>query len=173
MEKLTSKNAIEEHKIDWINGKYYNEDSHVRGKDFECFVGTMLNAAFSIRIDPIADPKLQVFRGENLQGMEIKLDERSTDPKCNHLSIEIGEKHSKKQLRYSKSGIFTRDNSWLYIQGNYREFWVFSKYQLVKYFNKHKPKVHILPKLMRFFLERDQMERLSLLRFDIDNCRRK
>jgi N6-adenosine-specific RNA methylase IME4 len=75
--------------------------------------------------------KFQYEIGENLQGFEIKYDARCTGDRgtlaTNQLSIEIAEKTKDSNLNYIDSGIYRNDNSWLYIQGNYMMFWIFSK----------------------------------------------
>jgi hypothetical protein len=67
--------------------------------------------------------------GENLQGFEIKYDSRFLD--TNRLSIEIAEKSKASNPLWVSSGIYRSDNSWLYIQGNYRCIYIFAKSLLI------------------------------------------
>lgn len=82
----------------------------------------------------------QLKVGENLQGFEIKYDERCTD--TGRLSIEVAEKsRNDSNLRWTPSGIFRDDNTWLYIQGNYNVIYVFAKNWLIRWHNLKKPKI--------------------------------
>jgi len=47
------------------------------------------------------------------------------------LSIEIAEKTKADNAKFVPSGIYRNDNSWLYIQGNFKTFWIFSKKLLI------------------------------------------
>lgn len=67
----------------------------------------------------------QFGTGENKQGIEIKLDNDVTD--TNKISIEIAEKSKASNSEYVPSGIYRNDNSWLYIQGNPKMIFIFSK----------------------------------------------
>ena len=55
----------------------------------------------------------------------------------NQLSIEIAEKTKAENSSWVASGIYRNDNSWLYIQGNPKEFFIFAKKDLI---NLHKTK---------------------------------
>ena len=78
------------------------------------------------------DKLFQYQVGENRQGHEVKLDSRCTE--TGRLSIEIAEKTRASNHAWQPSGILRRDNSWLYIQGNYQRVFVFPKSWLVRYF---------------------------------------
>jgi hypothetical protein len=67
-------------------------------------------------------------KGENRQGLEIKLDRkfRSTG----NLYIEIAEKSNPDREYYTESGIYRKDNSRWYGIGDYQTFYWFSKQQL-------------------------------------------
>jgi hypothetical protein len=102
------------------------------GLEFQDFVCTELAKAGLI-LQNLASRKYQYEVGENLQGFEIKLDQRCTETK--RLSIEVAEKtRNDPSLPWTDSGIMRGDNSWLYIQGNREKIFVFNKKFLVAYY---------------------------------------
>lgn len=137
-----------------------NNSGHINsfeiGAGFEDFVCIEL-AKQGIILQNIHSRKFQFETGENLQGFEIKYDSRctgcSTDkPPTNQLSIEIAEKTNSSNAYYVKSGIYRDDNSWLYIQGNYHQFWVFSKKLLLLLHESGRYKENTLPTIKTFYL---------------------
>lgn len=76
-------------------------------------------------LQPFTSRKYQYEVGESIQGMEIKLDNWCT--KSNRLSIEIAEKTRADIEGWTPSGIYRKDNTRFYIQGNRERFWFFSK----------------------------------------------
>jgi len=83
--------------------------------------GIVLGHAFSSR-------KAQVEKGENKLGAEIKKDMNFR--KTGNLYIETAEKAHPLNPRYVPSGIWRRDNSWLFVIGDEETLWVFSVKQL-------------------------------------------
>lgn len=67
----------------------------------------------------------QLKIGENLLGLEIKLDKQFE--MTGNLYIEVAEKSHPNRVDYVQSGIYRADNTWLYAVGNYRELFLFSK----------------------------------------------
>lgn len=67
--------------------------------------------------------------GENMLGAEIKNDERFRQ--TGNLYIEIAEKSHPDKPNYAPSGIMRTDNSWLYVIGDIKTVWIFSKKHLV------------------------------------------
>jgi hypothetical protein len=94
------------------------------GMEFQDFVCTQL-AKRGLLIQYYSSKKYQFERGENVQGVEVKLDNLCT--KSGRLSIEIAEKSKANNLSYVPSGIYREDNTWLYAHGNYEYLWVFAK----------------------------------------------
>jgi hypothetical protein len=78
------------------------------------------------------DRLFQYAIGENRQGCEVKFDEPCT--RTGRLSIEIAEKTRAANHEWIASGIMRRDNSWLYIQGNYAITFIFAKNWLIRYY---------------------------------------
>jgi hypothetical protein len=94
--------------------------------------------------------KFQFGSGENKQGIEIKFDSNVTH--TGNISIEIAEKTNKNNIDYIPSGILRSDNSWLYIQGNYMMFWIFSKRILKLLHRSGRYKEHELATIKKFYL---------------------
>jgi len=69
--------------------------------------------------------------GESLQGFEVKFDDMLH--KTGNLWIEIAEKTNPNNEEYVSSGVFRKDNTWVYIIGDRKELFVFSK-KLLKRF---------------------------------------
>ncbi len=121
------------------------------GLEFQDFVCTTL-AQQGIVLQNLSSKKYQYTVGENLQGFEIKLDNRCTDTK--RLSIEVAEKTRDDAERgWAPSGICREDNSWLYIQGNYQILFIFAKSLLLRYMQTQDPKIEQYGgTIRRFFL---------------------
>jgi len=73
--------------------------------------------------------KFQHLIGENKAGFEIKKDQKFRD--TNNFYIEIAEKSDPNNFEYIQSGIYRNDNTWLWIQGDEKNIYVFSKKQLI------------------------------------------
>lgn len=115
--------------------------------------------------------KYQKEIGENLQGFEIKYDARCTGDNgtkpTNQLSIEIAEKKYSEYINFCPSGIYRSDNSWLYIQGNYMGFWIFSKNVLTMLHKSGRYKEHELPTVKKFYLPIEDADRYCAKRIKI------
>jgi hypothetical protein len=109
------------------------------GLEFQDFVCVQL-ARHGIIVQNFTSKRWQCEVGENLQGYEIKLDIRCHE--TGRLSIEIAEKAQASNARWVPSGIYRNDNTWLYIQGNRREIFIFPKNRLVGFHRKIKPQEH-------------------------------
>lgn len=94
------------------------------GLEFQDFVCVAL-AKEGIILQNLSSRRYQQNTGENLQGFEIKLDNRWSD--TGRLSIETAEKTSASRESFVRSGIYRQDNTWLYIQGNYKGIFIFAK----------------------------------------------
>lgn len=133
-------------------------DTFRHGLEFQDFVCLELTKA-GVILQNIASKKYQFEVGENLQGFEIKLDRRCTD--TGRLSIEVAEKSNRSVAVWTPSGIYRDDNSWIYIQGNYKKFWMFSKRWLRRYVERMNPRPPIKEfngTVRRFFLGLDVAE---------------
>ena len=99
------------------------------GAEYVDFVTVALQK-FGLYLQPFTSKKYQYNKGESFQGWEVKLDNRFTD--TGRLSIEVAEKTKADNSDWIPSGIYRHDNTWLYIQGNYEYFYIFSKKLLVR-----------------------------------------
>lgn len=156
--------------------KYKQENSgHANSFDvgdrFQDFVCIEL-AKENIILQNINSKKFQYETGENLQGFEIKYDARCTgDNNTNptgRLSIEIAEKSKCENENYVPSGIYRSDNSWLYIQGNYHGFWIFSKNILLLLHNSKRYKENTLPTIKTFYLPIEDADKYCSKKFLFD-----
>jgi len=76
--------------------------------------------------------------GENMAGIEIKYDRLFR--KTGNLYIETAEKSNPANHEYYPSGIFRKDNTWLYVIGDYQTIHVFSKKQLQQVRDRYEQK---------------------------------
>ena len=107
------------------------------GAKFLDFVMETLNK-HQIIFQPYTSRQMQYYKGESVQGWEVKLDNRFTD--TGRLSIEIAEKTARGNSNWIPSGIYRNDNTCGYIQGNYQYFYFFHKDDLI---NLHKTRRYI------------------------------
>lgn len=131
------------------------------GLEYQDFVAEVLRRELGIVITNYASKKYQFNIGENRQGVEIKLDNRILD--TGNVSIEVGEKSRRELPDYTPSGILRNDNSWLYIQGNYRIMFVFSLGLLKLLYNSGRYRVDELPTLRRFLLKLEDAKKYAAL----------
>lgn len=106
-----------------------------RGKQYEdyCSVGLTF---FGANFQNYSSQKFQLT-GENSFGLEMKLDTKW--PEYGNLYIEYMEKTDENNPHFVPSGILRKDNSCMWLIGNYDKAWLLSKPVLVMVFNKHYP----------------------------------
>lgn len=110
-----------------------------RGLRFQDFVIEALAKELGLVIQIFSSQRYQFQNGESVQGWEIKLDSRCTE--TGRLSIEVAEKSNKDMPNWTPSGIFRKDNTLFYVQGNRDCFWLFFKKHLQWLYEKEKPSV--------------------------------
>jgi hypothetical protein len=103
-------------------------DSFESGLRYQDFVTKEVYRHLGLVLQNHNSKLYQLTIGENPQRVEIKLDRRW--PQHRRLSIEIAEKFQASQPTWTPSGIWTPNNTWLYIQGNYERFWIFERKML-------------------------------------------
>jgi hypothetical protein len=103
-------------------------DTLQMGAEFMDFVMETLQKR-GVILQPYTSKKKQYNVGESLQGWEVKLDNRFLE--TGRLSIEIAEKSARSIPAWTASGIYRRDNTWIYIQGNFQCFYWFQKNILI------------------------------------------
>jgi hypothetical protein len=108
-----------------------------RAHQFESFVYDWFISNYGISITHYHTKEEQFEKGENRQGFEIKNDQSLEN--TGNLFISVLRRDN--QGNEYASGIFKKDNRWLYIIGNKDEFYVFSCKQLQNYYNHYKPKL--------------------------------
>ena len=133
-----------------------HKDSLQVGAEYLDFVMETLQKR-GVILQPYTSKKKQFNVGESLQGWEVKLDNRFTE--TGRLSIEIAEKTSASQLNWTPSGIYRRDNTWLYIQGNYEYFYIFMKKILIRLHNLGKCEEAEIPTLKKFYLPIEEADK--------------
>ncbi|MBK7381674.1 MAG: hypothetical protein IPJ03_22300 [Ignavibacteriales bacterium] len=147
-----------------------HKDSFEEGNMFQDFVCLEL-AKEGIILQNINSKKFQYEVGENIQGFEIKVDNRfngyypKEKPPTNQLSIEIAEKTRIELQNYTPSGIYRNDNSWIYIQGNPKCFYLFGKKLLRQLHKSGRYKEHILPTVKKFYLPLEDADKYCLRKF--------
>jgi len=122
-----------------------DKDSWESGLEFQDFVADLFHDKLGLTITNYQSRRYQFEKGENKQGIEIKLDRDILG--TNNVSIEIAEKSRANLPQYTPSGIYRTDNSWLYVQGNFKIVFVFAKSILIllhksgRYPDKEKPTI--------------------------------
>lgn len=95
-----------------------------QGLEYQDFISKALN------ITNYSSKKYQYDLGENSLGIEIKLDTRFEE--TGNIYFETHEKTRAENANFVESGINRKDNSWLYLIGNYKKAFVFAKKYLPK-----------------------------------------
>lgn len=103
----------------------------IAGTQFQDYVAEAL-ARDGIRISVYTSQAAQL-NGENMAGIEIKLDRKFRH--TGNLYIEYEEKSKASNWTYVKSGILREDNSWLYLIGDYDGVYLLPIKNLRRIFN--------------------------------------
>ena len=103
--------------------EYYNMKL-AEGEMFEDYVYEHFREIWGIDIKSCNTYSEQINIGENYFGMEIKYD--GLHKKTKRLFIEYQEKRRSENPDYIPSGVLRKDNSWLYLIGNFQVFYIFS-----------------------------------------------
>ena len=119
-----------------MNYDDYRKEKSDKGNKFEDYVYPILCKEWGVKFTPYKTKYQQYNVGENSFGIEIKFDEKSINSP--NLYIETEEKSDPSLLSFSKSGIYRKDNSWLYLIGNYDIFYIFLKKRLKDLHNSNK-----------------------------------
>lgn len=121
-----------------LDERYKND--LVRGMAYQDFIAGLLYK-HGLPIVNFSTKKYQLEIGENINGFEIKYDEKYE--KTGNLFIEFSERPTVKQ-EFGQGGIFRNDNTWLYIIGNYKTVFIFGlKHLRVLYRSKKYREVEI------------------------------
>jgi hypothetical protein len=119
--------------------------------EFQDFVVDLFLKEIGIPISNYSSRYFQYNKGENPQGIEIKLDKRILE--TGNVSIEVAEKSRSDIQNWTPSGILRKDNTWLYVQGNKDIVFIFSKKILQGIYEaRYKDKVWEPKKTIKTFL---------------------
>lgn len=156
---------------------YKGNNNHINslevGHEFQDYVVEKLSNNYGISITVFQSKKYQFNIGESLQGVEIKYDARSTGDctynECTatgNVGIEVAEKSNPNIVEFTPSGIYRLDNTWLYIVGNYHQFWALNKKHLIALHkeNKYTTKT-TLPTLKTMLLPINIADQICLFKF--------
>lgn len=102
---------------------YYQNKLH-EALEYQDFVAEELYKV-GLPLFNYASKKYQYEHGENKLGIEIKHDQKFF--LTGNLWIEVAEKSHPQNECYVASGIQRKDNSWLYVIGDYSIIFIFSK----------------------------------------------
>jgi len=119
--------AIELSSLESARQKYdngYYAEKLEQGLVFQDFCTTELYKR-GIVVVGYASRRYQNNEGENMLGAEIKRDGRFRE--TGNLYLETAEKSHPDRPCYIPSGIMRKDNAWLYVIGDEKTFWIFSK----------------------------------------------
>jgi hypothetical protein len=133
-----------------LNYKKYYDDQLNEGLEFQDYVLTKFVKELGISVSNYSSKKYQYNVGENLQGIEIKYDKKFSE--TGNFYIEVAEKSNPNNNNYIQSGIFRKDNTWLYVIGNYSDIYIFSKDQLKLLYQSAKFKEVKTPTSIGFLL---------------------
>jgi len=130
----------------------YEKEKTKEGNEYQDFICDLFIKKFGISISNYTSKKWQYDIGENRQGFEIKHD--NILESTGNVFIEVAEKRNAENKNYVPSGIYRNDNTWLYIIGNYKEVFIFSKKTLQKIHEakKYGPDIEIDKKTAMGFL---------------------
>jgi hypothetical protein len=143
------------------SGNSYHKDSLSIGQEYQDFIIEKLHLNTGITVATFSSKKYQFNKGETMQGFEIKYDSRSTGD-CTYneeitatgnVGIEVAEKSNPNNTNFIPSGIYRKDNTWMYVVGNYDCAWIFAKNILKELHKSSKYKeIQTLPTMKSFLL---------------------
>lgn len=103
-----------------LHAKY--ESNLAEAQKFEDFASDKLHSV-GISIGVYRSKHFQIMYGESRAGFEIKYDTKRIN--TSNLFIETEERPSV-NAEFKPSGPFHKDNSWMYVIGDYHKIWIFS-----------------------------------------------
>lgn len=145
---------------EYKNG-YYNDKLQI-GLEFQDVVTKALYQR-GIVVIGFASRKFQNAEGENLLGAEIKRDDKFRE--TGNLYIEVAEKSHPENINFVPSGIYRKDNSWLFVIGDEKTIYIFStKYlRLLEHKYKHVDK----PTSKGFLMPLAEAEKYCIRKIDL------
>ena len=121
------------------------------GLQFQDYIADLFMQELGIALTSYSSKEWQCMKGENRQGIEIKLDRRILE--TGNVSIEVAEKSRADIPTWTDSGIMRDDNAWLYVQGNRQIVFVFAKKILrMLYLTRYQDRVRAPKPTIKAFL---------------------
>lgn len=108
----------------------YYDDKLAEGQEYQDFICDRLMRGYGICVGQYGSRKYQYEVGESASGIEIKYDKRMRE--TGNVYFEVAEKSNADNAEYVESGVRRKDNTWLYLIGDYSEALMFSKEQVLK-----------------------------------------
>lgn len=103
----------------------YYKTKFEQGLEYQDFVCDQLRIREGLFVGCYSSRKYQQEKGESVCGLEIKYDMRLSE--TGNVYIEVAEKSRPELPEYTASGVFRKDNTWLYLIGDYHQAFVFGK----------------------------------------------
>lgn len=139
--------------------EYYKEKLE-QGLEYQDFVAVELIEQLGIPLSFFGSRKYQYNKGENKQGIEIKYDDRLKE--TGNLYIEVAEKANPNNKQYVESGILRKDNTWLYLIGDYTDIYILDIKMLRRMHLSNKYKYVKTPTSKGFLLNRKIAEEWAI-----------
>ena len=112
----------------------YYDARLVEGLQYQDWITQLMLRRRGLAILQCSSKAYQLALGESFTGIEVKYD--SIVSSSNKLWIELYERSSDDRA-WVPSGILRRDNTWGWIQGDYRQVYFFAKKDLIEIWHAH------------------------------------
>ena len=136
-----------------------------KGLQFQDFITDILIKELGISLSTYSSQKYQNLKGENKQGFEIKFDDKYKD--TGNVYIEVAEKSNLLNENFISSGIYRNDNTWLYLIGDYKEIFIFSKKHLKLMYESKKYKEVIISTSKGMLIKKEDAEKYCIKKITI------
>ena len=135
--------------------KYYLQKLE-DGKKYEEFIKQQLYIKKQLTLNLCHNKEQQINIGENLEGIEIKFDNKKNIYK--NIYIELQEKTNENNMNWVNSGILRKDNTHSWIIGDYQEAFIFWKFHLKQLYENNLYLKEVITKTSRGFLLNTEMQ---------------
>ena len=136
-----------------------------KGLQFQDFITDILIKELGISLSTYSSQKYQNLKGENKQGFEIKFDDKYKD--TGNVYIEVAEKSNPLNENFISSGIYRNDNTWLYLIGDYKEIFIFSKKHLKLMYESKKYNEVIISTSKGMLIKKEDAEKYCIKKITI------
>lgn len=137
------------------------------GEAYQDKVAEVIKKRYGYKIHYYKTKKEQYELGESVEGFEIKYD--GWISKSKRMSIEIAERTRKDLQDFTESGIFRKDNTKWYCQGDDKTLWIFSKKKLQEYYRNRCPMVidDRPPTIKKFYISLETADKLAVRKIEL------